>query len=366
VTVKPPRERAGEILLFTGRPAEALAELERSERLAPGRTQAALRRARALLALGRREDAVRVYGDLATVWRDADVTFPGREEARWGSTALASAGSDAAVAVDTVTYPSGALALRGALYRPTAAGRHPGLVVLHGSAGCWRLSDAEVVGRLFAARGYVTFFPCRRGLGLSAGQGVAVLDQLRQEGLTARDAAFAARSTELLTTTQLDDVRAAIAAIRGRAGVDASRVAVTGMSYGGILTMLAAEADSTLRAAVAFAPGAMNWGWNAPLRERLTAGARRTRVPVLVLQAENDWNVEPTRELPVAARGGGGEGAGKLYPAVGANANDGHGLMVLAPELWRDDVLSFLDRHMKVGASPAAPGTARSGRAGRP
>ncbi len=344
--VKPPRERAAEILLFNGRPDEALAALEQAEKMAPGRTQARLSRARALLALGRRDEAAREYGELADVWRDADVTFPDREEARWGSTLLG-ADNDASVAEDTVSYASGALALRGTLYRPTAAGRHPALVVLHGSAGCWRESSADILGRLFAARGYVTFFPCRRGVGLSAGQGTAILDQLRQEGITVRDAAFAARSTELLVTTELADVRAAIAAVRARPDVDPARVAVTGISYGGILTMLAAEADATLGAAVAFAPAAMNWGWNALLRERLLEGARHTRVPVLVLQAENDWHVGPTHELPEAVRAGGGEAEGKLYPAVGYNANDGHSLMTRAPALWRDDVLAFLGRYLQ-------------------
>jgi len=204
-----------------------------------------------------------------------------------------------------------------------------------------------MLGRLFAARGYATFFPCRRGVGLSVGQGIAVMDQLRREGLVGRDSVFAARSTELLTTTQLQDVRAAIATMRGRSDVDPSRVAVTGVSYGGILTLLAAEADSTLRAAIAFAPAAMNWGWNPPLRERLLAGARRTHVPVLVLQAENDWDVRPTREIPAAVRAGGGAGAGTLYPAIGANAGTGHGLMMLAPDLWRDDVLTFLAKQLR-------------------
>lgn len=354
LTARPPRERAAEILLAAGRAEEALAELDAAERMAPGRTRALYLRARALLALGRRDEAVRAYRALAEAWRGADVTFPYRTEALWGSTLLPATGGDATVAVDTVGYASGALALRGVLYRPAAAGRHPGLVVLHGSAGCFRWDDADILGRLFASRGYVTFFPCRRGLGLSAGQGEAVHDQLRREGYTERDTAYGRRSTELLTGTQLDDVRAAIAALRARADVDASRLAVTGISYGGILTLLAAEADPTLRAAVAFAPAAMNWGWNPPLRERLTEGARRTRVPVLVLQAENDWHTGPASDLPAAVRAGGGDADGKVYPAIGGNAMHGHALMVLAPELWRDDVLAFLDRHVRERAHAGA------------
>jgi carboxymethylenebutenolidase len=253
------------------------------------------------------------------------------------------------VAVDTVEYASGAAdapRLRGEVVRPTAAGRRPGIVLLHGSVGCWLPGDVELLGRTFAARGYVAFFPCRRGQGLSAGRGEAVMDQLRREGVLARDSAYAARSTELLGTTQLADVRGAIAWLRARPEVDAARVAVAGISYGGILTLLAAEADSTLRAAVSFAPAAMNWGWNAPLRERLTAAARRTRVPILFAQAENDWHLGPVEALPAAVRAGGGDGTGRVYPALGGNVASGHGLMVLAPDVWRDDVLAFLDRHM--------------------
>jgi hypothetical protein len=96
---------------------------------------------------------------------------------------------------------------------------------------------------------------------------------------------------------------------------------------------------------VPFAPAAMNWEWNTALRERLLAGARRTRVPMLVVQAENDWSTGPVRALPAAVRDGGGSADGRLYPAVGGNANTGHGLMIFAPNAWRDDVLAFLDAH---------------------
>lgn len=340
--LKPPRERAAELLLFMGRPAEALTELQLAERMTPGRTQAMLRRARALDALGRRAEAARVYARLDSIWRGADVTFPNREEARAGSGALAAAPGAVRVNVDTITYPSGALRLRGTLYRPSAAGRTPVVVVLHGSTSCWRAVDAELLGRLFAKHGYAAFFPCRRGLGLSRGQGEPILDQLRREGFDTRDTGFAARSTELLATREVDDVRAAIAAARAHPGLDPSRTAVAGVSYGGILTMLAAESDSTLRAAVAFAPAAMNWSWNAPLRARLTAAARRTVVPTRVIQAANDWSAGPTEALPKAMRAARGNADGWLYPAVGENANDGHALIVTAPSIWERDVFTFL------------------------
>jgi len=345
--VKPPRERAGELLFWMGRNTEALAELDKSEKMWPARTFARTLRARTLLAMNRAADAAREYALVGATLHDADVAFPSREEVRWGSNVLPRIASDKTAHVDTVAYPSGELTLRGALYRPPLSGKHPGIVILHGSGECFPIEEQDVLGRLFARSGYVAFLPCRRGLGLSTGQGVTALEQLNREGLSPGDTNYARRSTELLERNELADVRAAIAALRARPDVDASRVAVTGMSYGGVLTLMSAESDSTIRAAVAFAPAAMNWGWNAPLREHLLAGARRTRVPVLVVQAENDWNVGPTRDLPAAVRDGGGVGDGRMYPAVGGNAIEGHQLMVHAPDIWRTDVLAFLDAHLK-------------------
>jgi len=53
----------------------------------------------------------------------------------------------------------------------------------------------------------------------------------------------------LLTTDQLDDVMAALAFLKTMPGVDSHRIAVAGHSFGGQLTLLAAERDSTIRAA---------------------------------------------------------------------------------------------------------------------
>ena len=355
--VKPPRERAAELLLRLNRPAEALTELDLSERTAPLRATAQLLRARALLSLRRNDEARRVYTALATSWHASDVDSPWLPEVRWGRGDMPDVGRGGSAAaarsaiVDTVTYSSGELRLHGASWRPASTGRHPAIVILHGSAGCWRPSGTDWLGRLFAAHGYVTFFPCRRGQGLSQGQGEAVQDQVQREGGSRET--MGARATELLTTTQLGDVRAAIADLRSRSYVDPSRVAVSGVSYGGILTILAAADDSTLRAAIPFAPAAMNWEWNAALKTQLLAAAQRTRVPTLLIQAENDWSTGPSRELPSAVQAGGGEATAHVYPALGGDAGTGHGFFTLAPDAWRDEVFSFLDAGLKSRAAPS-------------
>jgi tetratricopeptide (TPR) repeat protein len=85
VTVKPPREVLGELLLERGRPAEAAAQLELALARTPGRASVLLALARAHRAQGHREPAMRRYAELAGVWRHAAPDAPNVAEARAGA-----------------------------------------------------------------------------------------------------------------------------------------------------------------------------------------------------------------------------------------------------------------------------------------
>lgn len=85
VTVKPPREVLGELLLEAGRPAEAVAELEQALARTPGRPSVLLALARAHRAQGHRDAAMRRYAELAAVWRSASADVPDVAEARAGA-----------------------------------------------------------------------------------------------------------------------------------------------------------------------------------------------------------------------------------------------------------------------------------------
>ncbi len=88
--LKPPRERAAELLLAARhRPAESLAQADSAERMTPGRAQLLLVRARALAALGRRAEARRAYAALDGAWHAAEAGFGPRARARAESGALA-------------------------------------------------------------------------------------------------------------------------------------------------------------------------------------------------------------------------------------------------------------------------------------
>lgn len=85
VTVKPPREALGELLLALGRPAEAVPELEQALARTPGRPAVLLALARAHRAMGHRDEAARRYAEVAAIWRHAPADAPDLTEARAGA-----------------------------------------------------------------------------------------------------------------------------------------------------------------------------------------------------------------------------------------------------------------------------------------
>jgi tetratricopeptide (TPR) repeat protein len=82
MTIKPPREAAGELLLSMGRAAEAKKEFQMALARTPRRTQAMIGLARAEWALGDRAAARGLYKELVGIWHAADTEFPELVEAR--------------------------------------------------------------------------------------------------------------------------------------------------------------------------------------------------------------------------------------------------------------------------------------------
>jgi len=130
--------------------------------------------------------------------------------------------------------------------------------------------------------------------------------------------------------------------------VDPGRIAVAGCSFGGIQTMLAAEKDLGLRAAVAFAPAAMTWRESTDIQARLIDAARRATVPVFLIQAENDYDLSPTRVLSQQMEQAGKPHQAKVYPPYGTTQAEGHGgFCFRGVDVWGGDVLSFLSAHSR-------------------
>jgi carboxymethylenebutenolidase len=151
----------------------------------------------------------------------------------------------------------------------------------------------------------------------------------------------------LLTTDHLADASAGLSFLKSLPYVDAHRIAVVGHSFGGQLTLLTAERDHALRAAVAFAPAANSWDGSPELRERLLATVRKITIPVMFLQAANDYSLVPTLAMADELSRLSKPNVRKIYPPVGKTASEGHNFLYVDVARWEQDVFAFLDGNVR-------------------
>jgi carboxymethylenebutenolidase len=206
---------------------------------------------------------------------------------------------------------------------------------------------AEKLAPLFLKHGYAFLYLFRRGQGLSADQGPFMQDILQREEATKGKEALQHLQFVLATTDHLDDVLAALAFLKAMPAIDGKRLAIVGHSFGGQLTLLAAERDNTVRAAVTFAAAADSWQRSPELRERLRAAVDRTTAPIMLVQAANDYSTAPSQELADELRRLRKSYVLKIYPPVGQTSEDGHNLLYFAIPEWEQAVFGFLDEHVK-------------------
>lgn len=248
---------------------------------------------------------------------------------------------------ELVSFPSGNLTLHGVLYKPKGTGPFPAVVYNHGSAPGMLSSEAfKVLGPVFASRGWVFFGPYRRGQGLSASAGPFIGDQIAAAQKKGGVRAGAAAMVRLLETDHLNDQLAALAWLRKQGFVWPDRIAVAGNSFGGVEAVLGAETGSYC-ATIDSAGGAQSWALAPELQVLMTRAVRNSRAPVLFFQAENDYDLSPSRTLSVAMKEAGKVFEMKIYPAYGTTVEDGHSFGYFGSAVWADDVFRFLEQHCR-------------------
>jgi dipeptidyl aminopeptidase/acylaminoacyl peptidase len=215
------------------------------------------------------------------------------------------------------------------------------------TAGLPMTEAAEKLAPLFLKRGYAFLYLFRRGQGLSADQSRFMQDILQQEEAANGKEARQHLQFMLATTDHLDDVLAGLSFLKTAPAIDAKRIAIVGHSFGGQVTLLAAERDNTVRAAVTFAAAAGSWQRSPELRERLEAVVEKTTAPIMLIQAANDYSTAPSKELADKLRRLHKSYVLKIYPPVGRTPDDGHNFLYLGIPQWEDDVFRFLDEHVK-------------------
>jgi carboxymethylenebutenolidase len=190
--------------------------------------------------------------------------------------------------------------LEGWLYRPTilCPTKKPVVVLNHGSGCEVRPQVSEDIADYYTRRCHIVFAPHREGHGLNVGK-------RGQRSIKERSGDV---MTLVATDSQKDwlkrrlheyynwQVQQAVYYARDLGDSDASRIYLLGNSFGGIQTLLAAEAvPSCVRAAIALAPG-VSAGGNEPLKDRLVIAVQNTPRPIFLAQACGDsthlaWNL---------------------------------------------------------------------------
>ncbi len=241
----------------------------------------------------------------------------------------------------SVSFPSHGLMLQGWIYKPSGDGPFPAIIWNHGSER--RPTAHPELAKFYTSHGFVVFLPVRHGHGSSPGE--YIQDALEKYRGQVHDLKLVQRKAVELQELYNKDVVAALTWLKAQPTVDPTRIAVSGVSYGGIQTLLTAEHDAGVRAFISFAPGAMSWA-NPELRQREIKAVERARAPLFLLQAKNDYNIGPSEVLGPLIRDRGGINRAKLYPPFGTSHPEGHGGFACweaGIAIWGPDVLDFLN-----------------------
>jgi carboxymethylenebutenolidase len=262
----------------------------------------------------------------------------------------------ASIVPETVVVPSGKLRLKAFLWKPNAPGPFPTVLFNHGSGGADAdhtagLPMTEAAGKLaplFLKHGYAFLYLFRRGQGFSTDQGPFMQDILQREETAKGKEARQHLQFLLATTDHLDDVMAALSFLKTAPAIDAKRIAVVGHSFGGQITLLAAERDNSVRGVVTFAAAAGSWGRSPELRERLLTAVDKASAPIMLIQAANDYSTAPSYALADELERRHKPHLLKIYPPVGKTSDDGHNFLYLGIPQWEHDVFGFLDEYLNI------------------
>jgi len=255
-----------------------------------------------------------------------------------------------ASAADTpqeVTIQAGQYQLHGCYRTPDGPGPYPVMIFNHGSEKNPAPCGPPDLGSFYQQKGFAFFTFQRHGHGASPGE--YIMD-LQKQAFMAHPFNPSAAQSDAVGLQELynKDVEAAVAWLKEQKWADAQHIAMTGISFGGIQTILTAENGLGIRAFLPFAPAAQSW--NPVLADRLKRAVRHAQVPIFILQAKNDYSLEPSKVLGAELEKKGPPNQAKIYPAFGSTTQEGHWAFGSRREgiaVWSPDVNAFLDVTMR-------------------
>ena len=259
------------------------------------------------------------------------------------------------VGPETVVVHNGPVTLHAMLWRPHGSGPFPGILLNHGSGRSReqleRLGpyerNAETLGPVFSRHGYVFLYLFRHGVGTSSDQGANAFDLTNKESAEHGPDARNTLQLQLLENRDMDDALSGLKFLRALPYVDARNIALVGHSFGGSLTVLLAEREPNVRAAVVFSGAGYSFDRSPALRARLLTAMDRIAAPVFFIHAENDYSLSSGKVLDARREQIGKPHRLKIYPPIGQTADDGHDFLHLGVNIWEPDVFAFLSENMR-------------------
>ena len=253
------------------------------------------------------------------------------------------AAEERALMPDVIHFYLGKLTLGGVLYKPDGKGPFPAILYNHGKGA--KMINSQTAARIapyFVKHGWAFFMPYRRGQGLSEDSGSYIGDEIKKAGRSGGAKAASTKTISLLKTEQLDDQLAAYAWLKKQTFIDHKRIAVGGNSFGGIESILAATKEPFC-AGFDASGGADSWQSSPELQKLLKKSVRMVKCPIYFFQAENDYDLTPSRALSAEMKSAGKKFELKIYPKQGTTTKEGHAFNTHAVNIWFPDVFAFLD-----------------------
>lgn len=243
------------------------------------------------------------------------------------------------------------VSLETVVFKPAGKGPFPLAIINHGSTGAG--NDQVAFTKTWTSpwfaealneRGWMVAFPQRRGRGKS--------DGLYNEGFAAdRNKGYTCEAKRSLAGAEraLEDIHAAVAALRQRADVNAEAILLAGNSRGGILSVAYAGLHpKQTHAVINFVGGWIGDDCDSADEINQTLFTKGAEYPreTLWLYGKDDYfySMKHSQNNFKAFQQAGG--SGNFVETTVRGENNGHWVMSIPP-LWQGPVLHYLDRMEK-------------------
>ncbi len=240
-----------------------------------------------------------------------------------------------------ISFPIETGTLNAYVFRPETPGRHPVIVWNHGSPKPILQSGAvsrfDAMAQFFIDNNYILFIPDRRAR-IIVFADEAKADENDQEAMAAATATI----RESLNQNHAD-FQSAVTWLKKQSFVDGSRIFVGGYSSGAIQAMYEASLNSELKGLLLFTPGSVQWSKSAFLRRILLEGARTSKAPIYIAQAQNDAQLQAISAMGQELGKKGKPNATIVYPPHGRSQPEASLFALTGVNVWGSDVAQFLD-----------------------